>query len=219
MLGLEVQRRDVVEDEGDIAAGQHVGEAQLGETVTVIPVEAAAQRALAGGQARRDPAHLRQHPVRVQQAGRLGHPGDHQVTEHLIAQRVEPEIRIHPGQRVIKQARGGLQRPRPRRHPPHARCRLAAEQRRLPRRRDHRDPPGLRGDPEIENALPVILEQPPGLLHQQPELGLVAGRAHMPHDPAPAPHRFRDLHSRRPRRRAHPPNPSHHQSLRAKLVP
>ena len=35
------------------------------------------------------------------------------------------------------------------------RCRLAAEQRRLSRGRDHRGPPGLRGDPEIENALPA----------------------------------------------------------------
>ncbi len=219
VLGLEVERRHVVEHERDVPAGQHVGEAQLGETVTVVPIEAAAQRALARGQARRDPAHLCQHPVHIQQAGRLDHPGDHQVTEHLITQRVEPEIRIHPGQHVIQQARRRLQRPRPRHHPPGTRCRLAAEQRRLSRGRDHRDPPGLRSDPEIENALPVVLEQALGLLHEQPELSLVAGRAHMPHDPAPAPDRLRDLHSRRPRCRTHPPNPSHHQSLRAGLVP
>ena len=219
VLRLEVERRDVIEHQRDVPAGQHVGEAQPGEPVTVVPIEAAAQRALTRGQARRDPAHLCQHPVHVQQAGRLDHPGDHQVTEHPITQRVEPEIGIHPGQRVIQQARGRLQRPRPRRRRPGTRCRPAAEQHRPPRGRDHRDPPGLRSDPEIENALPVVLEQAPRLLHEQPELGLVAGRAHVPHDPAPTPHRLRDLHSGRPRCRTHPPNPGHHQSLRARLVP
>ena len=219
VLGLEVERRDVVEHERDVPAGQHVGEAQLGETVTVVPIEAAAQCALARGQARRDPAHLCQHPVRIQQAGGLDHPGDHHVTEHLITQRVEPEIRIHPGQHVIQQGRRRLQRPRPRHHRPGPTCRPAAGQRRLSRGRDHRGPPGLRSDPEVEHALPVVLKQAPGLLHEQPELSLIAGRAHMPHDPAPARHRLRDLHSRRSRRRTHPPDPSHQQSLRAGLVP
>jgi hypothetical protein len=219
VLRLEVERRDVAEHQRDVAAGQHVGEAQPGEPVTVVPVEAAAQCALARGQARRDPAHLCQHPVRIQQAGRLDHPGDHQVTEHLITQRAEPEIRIHPGQHVIQQARRRLQRPHPRHHRPGTRRRPAAEQHRPARGRDHRGLPGLRSDPEIENALPVVLEQAPRLLHEQPELRLVAGRAHMPHDPAPAPHRLRDLHSGRPRCGTHPPNPSHQQSLRARLVP
>jgi len=153
VLRLEIERGHVVEHERDVPAGHHVAEAQPGETVPVVPIEAAAQRALARGQARRDPAHLCQHPVHIQQAGRLDHPGDHQVTEHLITQRVEPEIRIHPGQHVIQQARRRLQRPRPRHHSPGTRCRLAAEQHRLSRGRDHRDPPGLRSDPEIENAL------------------------------------------------------------------
>ena len=62
-------------------------------------------------QALLDP-ELVQHPQRVRLGRRLHDPGDHQVTEHLITQRVEPEIRIHPGQRVIQQARGRLQRPR-----------------------------------------------------------------------------------------------------------
>ncbi len=215
VLGLEVQRGHVIQHERDAPAAQHVSEAQLSETATVVPVEAAAQRALARGQARRDPAHLRQHPVHIQQAGRLDHPGDHQVTEHLITQRAEPEIRIHPGQHVIQQARRRLQRPCPRHHPTGSRCRRTAEQRPLPGRRDHRGLPGLRGDPEADNALPVVLEQPLGFFHEQPEFALAAGRAHMPHDPAPPRHRLRDLHSRRPRCRAHPPDPRHHPSLRS----
>jgi hypothetical protein len=39
----------------------------------------------------------------------------------------------------------------------------------------------------------------------------------MPHDPAPATNRLRDLHCRGPRRRPNPPNPRHQQSLEARI--
>ena len=130
-----------------------------------------------------------------------------------------PKICIHPGQHVIQQALNAVYSVRARgttgrgpgagSPPNNAGCPGPGPSR----------PAWPWSDPEIEHALPVVLEQAPGLLHEQSELSLVASRTHMPHDPAPARHRLRDLHSRRPRCRTHPPDPSHQQSLRAGLVP
>jgi hypothetical protein len=186
-----------------------VREAQFGQPVTVLTLRAASQRALAGGQADRPAAQLGQDPVSVRQAGRLDHPGDHQIPEHLIGERVETEARVHPGEGVEQHRRTRPQHPGTRHHLPRQRRRLLREQRCLPRRREHRRLASRRGQPEIENALTLIGQQPVRPLNQQPELGLITRRPDMTHDPAPATNRLSDLHSRRPRRRPNPPDPRH----------
>ncbi len=102
VVGLEVQRRHVIEHQGDVAVRGGVGEAQPGQLVAVLAVGAAAQRAFAGGQAHRAAAQLGQDPVDVGQAGRLDHPGDHQIPEHLIAQqrRTRGSSRRRPARRT-----------------------------------------------------------------------------------------------------------------------
>jgi hypothetical protein len=158
-----------------------VGEAQGRELVAILPVDAPSQGALASGQAHRDPAHLGQHPIDVGQAGRLHHAGDHQVAEHRIAERVEPETGVDAGERVEQHLRIGPDDPRPR-HPVHRR-RVRREQRGRGWLADQRGPADRRGESEIQNALTVIFEQSVRLLDQQPQLGLVAGRPDMTHDP------------------------------------
>jgi hypothetical protein len=71
VFGLEVRRGHVVQAQADIAVGSRVGEAGRRELVPVVPGVAAAQGALASRQAHRHPAQLGQHPVDVEQAGRL----------------------------------------------------------------------------------------------------------------------------------------------------
>ena len=80
-------------------------------------------------------------------------------------------------------------------------------------RAHHRGFDGLRGDAQIQLPLGVIGQQPLSLLDEQPELGLIAGRAHMADDAAATIDRFGDLDRRGTRGRAHPPNPHHQPSL------
>lgn len=76
-----------------------MGETRRGDLVAVTTTAGPAQSTFAGRQRRRCTSQLGQNPIDVEQAGRLHHPGDHQVTEDLIADRViEPQAGIHPGQ-------------------------------------------------------------------------------------------------------------------------
>ena len=93
LLGLEVQRRHVVEDQGDVPAGGRVLEARLGDLVAVSAGCGATQGAFHRRVAGRPAAQVGQHPAGVQQRGRFHDPGDHQVPEHLIADRVEARAR------------------------------------------------------------------------------------------------------------------------------
>ena len=74
-LGLEVQRRHVVEDEGDIAAGQGVREAQFGDRVPVAAACAAGQGAAHGLVAGRLAPQFGQNPGGVEDRGGLDDPG------------------------------------------------------------------------------------------------------------------------------------------------
>ena len=136
VLGLEVQRRHVVEDEGDIAAGPRVREAQFGDLVPVAAVRAAGQGPAHGLVAGRLAAQVRQDPAGVQDRGRLDDPGQDQVPEHVIAQGSEPQVAEDAVQDLEQQPR--VRRHHPRR--PRSRRGLArgfrVEQRRrgLPRR-------------------------------------------------------------------------------------
>ena len=92
VLGLEVQRRHVIQDQGDIAAGPDVREAQLGDLVPVAAARAAGQGAAHRLVAGRLAAQFRQDPAGVQDRGRLHDPGQDQVPEHVIAQGAEPQV-------------------------------------------------------------------------------------------------------------------------------
>lgn len=83
-----------------------MGEAGGRDLAPIITGVAAAQRVFAGRQAHRDPAQLGQHPVDVEQAGRLHGAGDHQVPEDLVGHDIEAQIEVHPGQRVEQQPDG-----------------------------------------------------------------------------------------------------------------
>ena len=103
MLGFEVQRRHVIEDEGDITAGQYMREAQPGDLVAVAAVRAAGQGAAHGLVAGRLAAQVGQDPAGVQDRGRLDGPGQDQVPEHVIAQDAEPQILKDAVQRLEQQ--------------------------------------------------------------------------------------------------------------------
>jgi hypothetical protein len=67
--------------------------------------------------------------------------------------------------------------------------------------------------------LAVIVKKAVGLLDEQPELGLVACRADMPHDPPPTVHRLRDLDRRAPEAVRTRRTQAIHQLYRPELVP
>jgi hypothetical protein len=114
-FGLEVQRRHVIQDERDIAAGPRVREAQPGDHVAVAapcaPGQSAAHRLVAGRLA----AQACQDPPGVHDRGRLHDPGQDQVQEHLIAQGTKPQGREDTVQRLEQHPRIGRHHPR-RRH-------------------------------------------------------------------------------------------------------
>ena len=62
---------------------------------------------------------------------------------------------------------------------------------------------------QVEDTLGGILEQRPGLLHQQPQLGLGVSRADMLDDPLPPLGVLSELNGRRPRGRPNLPDERH----------
>ena len=143
-LGLEVQRRHVVEHQRHVPArsrrarsttprsgpGRTAGARPL--TRPHQPSASAAHRRdsrISGGRdgagqgpshrrvAGRPPAQIGQHPRGIQQRRRLHDPRDHQVTEHRIPDRVEPERGSTPPP-TPRTAPGCPWRP-PARHRPH----------------------------------------------------------------------------------------------------
>ena len=209
MLGLEVQRRHVIQDQGDVSAGQRMREAQLGDLFPVAAVSAAGQgpahRLVTGRLA----AQFRQDPAGVQDRGRLHDPGQDQVPEHLIVQDVEPQ--------VTEDAVQGLeQHPRVRRHHPRRPCshrgpargtRVEQGWRGLPRHEP--GPRRDRLDAQVERALGGIGQRLPRPIEEDPQLGPGVRRPHVRHDLPPAAVVLGDLHGRRPGCRPHPPNPRH----------
>lgn len=86
----------VVEDQAHVAVGSGVVEAGGRDGVAVAAGVSTAQRPFPGRMRCRYPTHLGQDPVDVEQAGRLHDARDHQVTEDVIAHRVEPEASVDP---------------------------------------------------------------------------------------------------------------------------
>ncbi len=100
VLGLEVQRRDVVQAQTDVPAGGRVGEARGGDLVPVATSASPAQRAFHRRVARRRPAQVPQNPPGIQQRCRLHDPGHDQVLEVHVAQVGKAQIGEHRGQRI-----------------------------------------------------------------------------------------------------------------------
>ncbi len=112
LLRLEVQRRHLVETQGDVPTGHRMGETRCGDPVAVVPIRAGAgQGALHRRVAGRAPTQIGQDPPGVQQRRGFHHPGDHQIGEHRIAGRVEPQPVVHAGQRLVEQPGVGRQHP------------------------------------------------------------------------------------------------------------
>ena len=241
LVGLEVQRRDVVQAQRHVPAGQGMREARRRDLVPIRPRPLAGPlgvargiRRLGGGGdgtgqgpshrgvAGRRAAQIGQHPGGVQQRGRLHDPGDDQVTEHLVADRVEPQRGVHPCQGLEQHS--GVRGHHPRGTGPH-RCLTAlptggvggGEQLRLHRppsrlgqqRRDQR----RRLDAQVECVLPGRFKQLTGLRDQDPELDLRMRRPDVLDDPLPPLDVLSDLHRRRSRRRPHPPDEHHTTTL------
>jgi hypothetical protein len=217
VLGLEVQRRHVIQDQGDVSAGQRVRKAQFGDLVPVAAVRAAGQGPAHGLVAGRLAAQFRQDPAGVQNRGRLDDPGQDQVPEHLIAQDVESQITEDAVQDLEQHPR--VRRHHPRR--PRSRRGLArgtrVEQcwRGLPRHEP--GPRRDRLDAQVERALGGIGQHLPRPIEEHPQLSLGVRRPHVRHDLPPAAVVLGDLHGRRPGCRPHPPNPRHSTDPRAPI--
>ena len=101
VLVLEVQRGDVVHDERGLAAGAgRVRQARLGQRAAVVTLLTALQAAVDRVQRRRAHPDLVQHAHGVGLAGRLDDARQHERTEHLVLQSVEPELAIRPGEHL-----------------------------------------------------------------------------------------------------------------------
>jgi hypothetical protein len=168
LLGLEVQRRYVIQDERDIAAGSRVREAQPGDRVAVAAFCAPGQGASHGLVTGRPAAQACQDPAGVQDRGRLHDPGQDQVPEHLITQGAE----LQGGEDAVQ---GTEQHPRVGRHHPQrsngrqGRTRaFRFEQRRAGRRRYEPDLRRSGLDAQVERALGGIRQHLPRPLKQDP---------------------------------------------------
>ncbi len=216
-LGLEVQRRHVIQDQRDISAGPRMREAQLCDPVAVAAVRAAGQGAAHRLVAGRLAAQVRQDPPGVQDRGRLHDPGQDQVPEHLITQDVESQ--------VTEDAVQGLeQHPRVRRHhrappPPGSRSggNTASNSAGAGLPRHEPGPRRDRLDAQVERALGRIGQHLPRPIEEDPQLGLGVRRPHVLHDLPPSAVVLGDLHGRRPGCRPHPPNPRHSTEPRAPI--
>jgi hypothetical protein len=129
-LGLEVQRGHVVEHDRQAPVAGGAGVAGLGDHGPVVALdhslEAAHERHPVRG---RDP-ELGQNPDCVELAGRLGHPGQHQLPERLVAEPVQPEGVVQAGQDLPQDEQGGALDHR--RHPSPARATVVQVQGQLP---------------------------------------------------------------------------------------
>jgi hypothetical protein len=184
LVGLEVERADVVEHQGRrpqrrvLGAG---GREPLPPRVFGVDRQAAIHRGIRG----RLDADLLKHPQAVLLAGRLDDPRHDQLPEHVITTGglLETERLVGPAQRVP-------QTPHPRGHD-------------LQRATN-----GSLGQPEVELALPGRQPLPRRRLERL-QLELVMSRPQMLNRAGTAPRRVHDLHRRRSRRGLHRPHVRH----------
>ncbi len=105
LLGFEVERGHVIEDQADVAVGGGVVEAGGGDLAAVVALLCPLQRSEHRAQRCRLHADLAQHANRVSLRGRLDEPCQHELRERLIADGVEAQPRIGAGQDLPQQRR------------------------------------------------------------------------------------------------------------------
>ena len=178
LLGLEVQRRDVVHDHGCHARAGGVGHARPADRVAVVTRHAAVQAAEDRAQRGGGDTDVLEDPDRVRLRRRLDDPGQHELHERLVTDRAEAQTFVGTGQDV------------PQDLAPHPRDLRPRGRRRTLRR-------------EVERLLPGV-EQLPGRFDQDRELHVVMGRADVI-DPDDLPALLvDDLNGPRTRCRGHP---------------
>jgi hypothetical protein len=81
-----------------------MGKARRSDLIAVTTRTGTTQGAFARRQGCRGATQLGEDPIDIEQAGRLHDPGNHQIPEHLVTDRlVETQAGIHPGQGLIEQ--------------------------------------------------------------------------------------------------------------------
>ena len=155
LLGLEVQRRDVVHDHRCPPRTAGVGHTGLADLVAVVTLHAPVQAAEDRPQSRRGHADLVQDADRVGLARRLDDPRQHQPLERLVADDGEPQALVGAAQHIPQQ---------PAAHPRDPRTR--------PRTRTRARAPRRAGRGQVEGVLPGQ-KALPGDLHQHSQLAVV----------------------------------------------
>ena len=186
-----------------------MGETCRGDLVAVATAACPPQGAFAGRQRCGGAAQLGQDPIDVEQAGRFHDAGNHQVTEDLVADRIEAQAGVDPSQGVVEQPVAALEHPRPRHQLLRGGYTGTVGEQRLGWRWNHMGPNSFRGDAQIQLALGVISQQPLSRLDEQTQLSVITRRPHMTDDPTATLDGFGDLDRSRTRSGTHPPNPDH----------
>jgi hypothetical protein len=188
-------------------------EASRRDLVAILTSTGSTQGAFHRRVAGRSPAQVGQDPTGVQQRGGLDDPGDHEVPEHLVSERVEPQTGEHLREGVEQDAGVGAHHPARTITPTHRRSCTSVEQRWRGNGCEQRRHRRGRVDLQIQDPLAGIAQQVIRLLQKHPELGLGMRRPDVLHDPLPSTGVLGDLHRRRPRRRPHPPDERHPRTL------
>jgi len=186
-----MQCGQVIQHRSQPPTGGRVRVAGITHTATVISGDDPFQAPLHGRDRRGPHPDLGQHPQRVELRCGLDDPSQHQRLERVVAELVEPELVIHPGQRVPQQ-----QRSRP---------------------LDQRLKPGRPGRARVRLQLPRELLLPgmqtsTGHLDQNRKISLGMRRSDVldpQHPPTPLVH---DLHRGRARGSRHPTHECPHQA-------
>ena len=191
-IGLEVQRRHVIQDQG-CRSERRVRSARRRELLPPLRLGIHGQAALQRPIRRRGDAGLVQHTQRVELAGRLDDPRQHQLLEHLV-----PTRRVGEAECVVRAAQRLPQMPHPRRH-------------------NLQRPQGSgRVQPEVELILAGGKPLSTGRLERR-KLSIIMSRADVLDIPRPTPRRMHDLHRRRPRRGPNRANIRHSGRLRTSV--
>ena len=106
VLGLEVERRHVVQAQRDVSAAQGMSEAGRGDRAAVVALLSTLQRA--EHRAKRDVSdpEIAQHPDRVGLRGRLYQSSQDELLERLISNDVEPEVGVRVLEHVPQDGTG-----------------------------------------------------------------------------------------------------------------
>lgn len=174
LLGLEVQRRHVIEHQRNVSAAACVSEARGGDQVPVAAVMGALERALARRERRRHSTQVSKDPVDVEQGGGLNDPRDDQVPKGLIGHDVEAEVVEDSRKDLIEQPGEGAGHPWGTRRPAAGRWWLREKSRcgRLGQQRNV----ATRGvQAQIKLHLSVVDDQPVGFLQEHRQRDLVVG--------------------------------------------